>query len=139
MAIDCIFCRIVAGQAEASIVCEDALTVAFMDLRQVNPGHTLVLPKRHLRDIYALDDGTGAALIATVVRVARAVSAVFGADGVNIMQSNGAAAGQEVFHLHVHVLPRRHGDGLLRYGASPALPKRAELDAHAASIRAAIG
>ncbi len=116
------------------MVCEDALTVAFTDLRQVNPGHTLVLPKRHLRAIYALDDATRAALIATVARVARAVSEVFAPDGVNIMQSSVASAGQEVFHVHVHVLPRRHGDGLLRYGASPALPKRAELDAHAASI-----
>jgi histidine triad (HIT) family protein len=139
VAIDCIFCRIVAGEADASIVLEDALTMAFMDLRQVNPGHTLVVPKRHLRDIYALDDATGAAVIATVARVARAVRAAFAPDGVNIMQSNGEAAGQEVFHLHVHVLPRVRGDGLLRvYGASPGSAGRAELDARAALLGAVI-
>ena len=140
MDIECIFCQIVAGEAEASIVCEDALTMAFMDLRQINAGHTLVVPKSHLRDIYALDDATGAAVIATVARVARAVGVAFSPDGINITQSNGEAAGQEVFHLHVHVLPRRHGDGLLRvYGATPGFARRAELDTQAASIRAAIG
>lgn len=140
MATDCIFCRIVAGAGPASIVYDDGMTTAFMDLRQVSRGHVLVVPKRHLRDILALDDATGAAVMATVVRVARALQAAFAPDGMNIMQSNGEAAGQEVFHLHMHVLPRQIGDGLLRlYDASPPMPSRLELDAQAAAIRAAIG
>jgi histidine triad (HIT) family protein len=136
---DCIFCRIVAGTAAASIVYDDALTMAFVDMRQPIPGHVLVVPKTHVREILALDDVTGAAIMSTVARVARAVQAAFAPDGMNIFQSNGEAAGQEVFHFHMHVLPRRTGDGLLRmYDASPEMPPRDELDELAAALRAAI-
>jgi histidine triad (HIT) family protein len=136
---DCIFCQIVAGKAEASIAYEDDATVAFMDLRQTSPGHTLVVPKRHIRDIFELDAATGAALIATTAGVARAVRVAFEPDGINIWQSNEAAAGQEVFHLHFHVLPRRTDDGLLKfYPSSPSSPERSILDERAAKIRQAI-
>lgn len=136
MASDCIFYSIVAGTAEASIVHDDALTTAFMDVPQMSRGHVLVAPKRHVRDVFALDDPTGAAVMATV---ARAVRAAFAQDGINITQSNGEAVGQEVFHLHVHLLPRHAGDGLLRvHDVSPEPPPRAELDAQAAAIRAAL-
>ena len=102
-------------------------------------GHVLVEPKRHVHDILELDDATGAAVISTVARVARAVQAAFAPDGMNIMQSNGEAAGQEVFHFHMHVLPRHSGDGLLGvYDAHPPLPLRAELDAQAAALREAL-
>ena len=111
-----------------------------MDVRQPSRGHVLVVPKRHVRDILALDDATGAAVISTVARVARAVQAAFAPDGMNIWQSNGEAAGQEVFHLHMHVLPRHSGDGLLRmYDGSPKLPARSELDTQATALREAIG
>jgi histidine triad (HIT) family protein len=111
-----------------------------MDVRQLTPGHTLVVPKRHIRDIFELDDATGAAVISTVARVARAVRAAFAPDGLNVWQSNGAGAGQEVFHLHVHVLPRTAGDGLLRvYGEhAPGYPARDELDAYASRLRACV-
>ncbi|MEX2246392.1 MAG: HIT domain-containing protein [Dehalococcoidia bacterium] len=136
MSADCVFCRIVAGDAEASFVWRDAQTVAFMDLRQFSPGHTLVVPVKHVPDIFALDDETGAALMSTVTRVAAAVRAAVGAEGINIWQSNGEGAGQEVFHLHVHVLPRRTDDGLLRvYPSSPGHPSRAELDKQAEAVR----
>lgn len=139
MTTDCIFCRIVAGTAAASIVYDDALTMAFLDMRQSSRGHVLVVPKSHVRDILAMDDATGAAIMSTVARVARAVHTAFAPDGMNIFQSNGEAAGQEVFHLHVHVLPRHSGDGLLRmYDAIPEMPPRAELDELAAALRAAI-
>ncbi len=139
MATDCIFCRIVAGAAPASIVYDDAVTLAFMDLRQISRGHVLVVPKRHVRDILELDDATGAAVMSTVALVARAVQAAFAPDGMNVIQSNGEAAGQEVFHLHMHVLPRHTGDGLLRvYGAHPSLTPRSELDAQAAALRDAL-
>ena len=137
---DCIFCGIVLRAVTASIVYDDELTMAFMDMRQPNRGHVLVVPKTHVRDILTLDDATGAAIMSTVARVARAVQAALAPDGMNIFQSNGEAAGQEVFHLHMHVLPRRAGDGLLRMDdASPEMPPRAELDELAAVLRAAIG
>ena len=140
MTSDCVFCGIVSGSVTASIVCDDALTMAFMDMRQPSRGHVLVVPKRHVRDILALDDATGAAIMSTVTRVARAVHAAFAPDGMNIFQSNGEAAGQEVFHLHMHVLPRHSGDGLVRmYDASPELAARSELDAMAAALRQEIG
>ncbi len=140
MTTDCVFCQIVAGEAPASIAYEDERTLAFLDLRQMRGGHTLVVPKQHITDIFDLDDATGAAVMATVARVARGVRAAFAPDGVNIWQSNGEAAGQEVFHLHFHVVPRHAGDGLLRfYPQRPGYPERPELDAQAAAIRDAIG
>jgi len=135
---DCIFCGIVAGRVEASVAHEDDTTLAFMDLRQFHPGHTLVVPKRHIVDIFELDDETGAALISAAARVARAVSAAFAPHGINLWQSNGAPW-QEVFHLHIHILPRWRDDGLLRFapGRLPR-PARAELDEQAARIRTAL-
>ena len=134
----CVFCAIVAGDAEASIVHRDGLTTAFMDLRAFHPGHTLVVPNLHVPDIFALDDATGAALMAATARVARAVRAAFAPDGINIMQSNGAAAGQEVFHLHLHVLPRKRDDALISYRRGSYERARADLDADAARIRVAL-
>ncbi len=138
MTEDCIFCRIVAGEAEASVADEDEVTMAFMDLRQFHPGHTLIVPKQHIADIFALDDATGAALMTTVARVSRAVRKTFRPDGINVWQSNGAPW-QEVFHIHFHVLPRWKGDGLLRFTPpSRNRPDRAELDEQAKRIRAAM-
>lgn len=135
----CIFCRIVAGDAEASIVWQDEATLAFMDVRQFNPGHTLIVPRTHVRDIFELEDDLAAAVMRTIVRVARGVRAAFAPDGINVMQSNGEAAGQEVFHVHFHVVPRSAGDGMLRYyPRRPDYPSRAELDARAAKIAAAL-
>jgi histidine triad (HIT) family protein len=135
----CVFCGIAAGEVEASVVCGDERTLAFMDLRQSRGGHVLIVPKTHMATIFELDDATGAAVMATVVQVARAVRAVLSPDGVNISQSNGEAAGQEVFHLHFHVQPRWHGDGLLQYyPGKPDYPARAELDRQAEQIAKAM-
>ena len=113
--------------------------MAFMDVRQFHPGHTLIVPKRHIADIFALDDATGAALMRTVARVSRAVRKTFRPDGINVWQSNGAPW-QEVFHIHFHVLPRWKDDGLLRFTPpSRNVPDRAELDEQANRIRAAMG
>ncbi|MBB5014875.1 HIT family protein [Rehaibacterium terrae] len=132
----CIFCAIAAGQAPASLVHEDALTLAFLDLRQAHPGHVLAIPRRHCRDLRELDDATGAALMKTLSRVTRAVAAVFPHEGISIWHSIGQAARQEVPHLHFHVHPRRLGDGLLRvYPSAPARPPRATLDRYAAALR----
>ncbi|MDP9236365.1 MAG: HIT family protein [Chloroflexota bacterium] len=136
MATDCTFCGIIARDVEASIVDEDAETMAFIDIRQFHPGHTLIVPKRHIENIFELDDATGAALTRTLLRVARAVRDAFRPDGMNVWQSNGAAGGQEVFHLHLHVLPRMHEDGMLRFFPTrPGRPPRTELEKQAALIR----
>ena len=138
MAEECIFCQIVAGEAEASIAYEDDATMAFMDVGQFHAGHALVVPRSHIRDIYGLDEKTGSALMAAVSRVAEGVRDAFQPDGINIWQSNGAPW-QEVFHLHFHVLPRWREDGLLRFTPpSRNQPTRPELDDQAAKIRAAL-
>ena len=140
MQSNCSFCDLIRGAGEVSMCFEDSDVVAFMDIQPVNAGHVLVVPRLHVRDIFELDDATGAALMATVTRVARAVRGAFAPDGINIMQSNGEAAGQEVFHLHMHVLPRHEGDGLLRvYGSRADMAPRSELDVQAAAIRETIG
>lgn len=110
---DCVFCAIVAGTAPAAIVHEDAIAIAFLDLRQAVPGHVLVVPRAHVPTIYALDEATAAHLMTLAVRIAKALAGDGAPDGLNLWQSNGEAGGQEVPHVHLHVHPRRHGDGLL--------------------------
>lgn len=136
MSEECVFCRIVRRAQPASIVWQDALTMAFMDQRQFHAGHTLVVPRRHLADVRELDHATGAALMAAVARLARAVGAAFPNEGLSVSHSIGAAADQEVPHLHVHVHPRRLGDGLLRvYPSLAPRPDAATRDAYADTLR----
>jgi histidine triad (HIT) family protein len=135
----CAFCDIVAGRADASIVASDPLTVAFLDQRQFHPGHVLVVPRSHVADVRDADVETGAALVASVARVARGVAGVFPNEGLSVWHSIGAAADQEVPHLHFHVHPRRLHDGLLRvYPSAPAYPERRTLDEWGARLRAAL-
>jgi histidine triad (HIT) family protein len=132
----CVFCGIVAGRVAASIVHEDEFTMAFVDLRQFHPGHILVIPRRHLRDVRELDLATGAALMATVARVTRAVGAVFPNEGLSLWHSIGEAAFQEVPHLHLHIHPRFRGDRLLQvYPRVPETPDKQKRDEYAALLR----
>lgn len=132
----CVFCKIAAGLQPASLVFEDEKTLAFLDVRQFHPGHTLVVPRQHVPDIRVVDVETAQALMATVVRVARAVAAVFPGDGMSVWHSAGEGANQEVPHLHVHVHPRRIGDDLLRiYPDSPASPDRVLLNEWAERLK----
>jgi histidine triad (HIT) family protein len=132
---DCVFCRIVAKQIPASVVHEDEHTLAFMDLGQVNPGHVLVAAKAHAENVYSLDDAQAAAVFRSVARVARAIRAAFAPDGLSVYQANGKAAGQTVFHLHVHLVPRHEGDGMnLIWPAKN--PPREKLEEYAAKVRA---
>ena len=110
--MDCVFCKIVAKQIPATVVHEDAHTLAFMDIGQVNPGHVLVAVKRHAENIYALEDTQAAELFKAAARVARAIRAAFNPEGLSVYQANGKAAGQTVFHLHMHLVPRHAGDGM---------------------------
>lgn len=136
MSNDCVFCRIVRGTEPAGIVCESDLAVAFVDLRQFNPGHVLVIPRRHLPDVRDLDDATGAAVMSMLARVTRAVGAAFANEGLSLWHSIGEAGGQEVPHLHFHVHPRRAGDGMLRvYPHAPDTPGERVRGAYAETLR----
>ena len=110
---DCVFCSIVRGDVDSATIFEDDATLAFLDLRQSNEGHVLVVPKRHFEQIYDLEEEIASALAKTVRKVARAVRRVYEPEGLSIWQSNGAAAFQEVPHVHWHLLPRYTNDGLL--------------------------
>ncbi len=138
MAIDCIFCAIVSGNAEASFVASSDRAVAFMDVRPVGKGHTLVIPRRHATGLCDLDPADGADVFLLAQRVAAAQYAAGFAQGVNLFFADGAVAGQEVFHAHLHVLARRPGDALrlhVNYGAPPT---RAQLEDVAGRLRASL-
>ncbi len=107
MSHNCVFCQIIQKEAAASIVYEDEQVAAFLSNRPVNEGHTLVVPKKHYADIYAIPQDEAAYLFRIVKRVAEAVRDAVDAEGVRIVQNNGEAAGQVVFHLHVHVIPMK--------------------------------
>jgi histidine triad (HIT) family protein len=131
---DCVFCRIVAGQIPSTRVYEDALTIAFMDIGQVNAGHVLVAVKPHAESLYELDDAQAAAVQRTAARVARAIRDAFAPQGLSVYQANGRPAGQTVFHYHMHLVPRHDGDGMaLTWPVKN--PPRGQLEEHAALIR----
>lgn len=135
---DCVFCKIVAGQIPSTKVHEDELTLAFMDIGEVNPGHVLVAVKPHVDNIYGLNDTLAAAVFRTAARVARAVEKAYAPEGMTLYQANGAAAGQTVFHFHLHLVPRCAEDGL-RLTWPVKNPPREQLEANAAKLRAAMG
>ena len=110
---DCIFCKIIAGEIPSSKVYEDDQVVAFLDISQVTPGHTLVVPKQHFRNLLEMDAGSASQLFARVPDIARKVMKATGAKGMNILNNNEEIAGQTVFHTHVHLAPRyEETDGL---------------------------
>ncbi len=131
---NCVFCKIVAKQIPATVVHEDAETLAFMDIGQVNPGHVLVAAKTHAENIYALQDAEAAAVFRAATRVARAIRAAFAPEGLSVYQANGKPAGQTVLHFHLHLVPRHEGDGMAL--AWPVKnPPREKLQEYAAKIR----
>ncbi len=137
---ECIFCRIVAGEAECHELYRDAATLAFMDIHPANEGHCLVIPRAHFATVFEMKPEAFAAVGATVARIARAVNEALAPGGLSLVQANGALAGQTVPHVHVHVLPRRAGDDLpmnwdRMRGADPAHADPARLAAVAARIR----
>lgn len=137
--MSCVFCGISTGAVPASIVFENEDTIAFIDLRQFHSGHVLVIPRRHIVDIRDADEQTAMAVMATVAKVARAVSAVFPSDGLSLWHSAGAGANQEVPHLHVHIHPRFLDDDVLRvYPSAPSLPPREILEEWAVQLRGAL-
>ena len=130
----CVFCKIARKQASASLVYEDENVMAFLDIRPLNEGHTLVIPKEHYETIYEISEEQIAYLHRIVKRTALAVKKATKADGISIFQQNGKAAGQEIFHLHVHVVPRYEGQKLPRFGEIPEA-SREKLNHVASNIR----
>jgi histidine triad (HIT) family protein len=120
----CIFCKIVRGEAPAHVVCQDELTLAFMDIFPVAGGHTLVIPRDHCRDVFEAKEAALRAVAATSRRVAHAIREVLAPDGLGVFQLNGAAAGQTVFHYHMHLIPRMLGTPLEIHSRTPGDPAK---------------
>jgi len=137
--MSCVFCEILAGEAPASVVHEDERTMTFADLRPVTPGHVLVVPRAHAAYLAELDPEDGAQLFRVGMRAAAALRASsLRCEGVNFHLADGVVAGQEIFHVHLHVIPRFSGDGFgLRFPADYRIRDRAELDEAAAAVREA--
>ncbi|MET8997219.1 HIT domain-containing protein [Amycolatopsis sp. NPDC004169] len=110
----CVFCAIVAGRMPAAIVYEDLRTLAFLDITAVMEGHTLVIPKAHVTDLWQITAADAAAVMRTAHRLARRIREVLRPDGMTLFQANGEAGWQDVFHFHLHVVPRLTGDHLHR-------------------------
>lgn len=113
---ECIFCKIVAGAIQAPKVYEDADVVAFLDNRPTSPGHTLVISKQHFDRFDIMPPAAVGTLFAAVRKIAPGVAQGAGASGYNLSVNVGAVAGQIVFHTHVHIIPRKSGDGLAPWG-----------------------
>ena len=132
-----IFAKILRGEASAHTVLDEEHCLAFMDLMPQAPGHTLVIPREPAENLFDLSDAGLSHLIVATRRVARAVRAAFDPPGMMIVQLNGAEAGQTVFHIHFHVIPRKGGVAMPLHARTVA--DAAELEQHAKRIRAQLG
>lgn len=133
----CIFCRLVSGEIPAAKVYEDELTVAFMDIGQVNPGHVLVATRRHAATLLDITPQEAAAVLQTAQKMARAVRQVFDPPGLTLLQANGREGDQTVFHFHLHVVPRHADDGIALTWPRKN-PSAEQLHEYAARLRAAL-
>lgn len=132
MTDDCVFCKIVRGDLPAFKVYEDARTLAFLDIRPVSAGHTLVVPKNHATNIYDIQPEDWGAVAETVRILASKIDAALETDGMNIAMNNREGAGQTVHHPHVHIIPRYQGDGIR------LMPQRGYKEGEAESVLAKI-
>lgn len=133
---DCIFCRIIRGDAPCFRVHEDELTISFLDVFPSAPGHLLIVTKDHFSDIFDADPAALARVGSNSAMMARAIESVFSPDGLGIYQLNRPAAGQTVFHYHMHLIPRTAGGGLDVHAKSAGDPQ--QLESHAEQLRAAL-
>ena len=132
---DCVFCSLVAGEAEASVVFEDERLVGFMDLHPVNPGHVLLVPKEHATAMADVEEDTGAHVFRIAMRMQQAIRrSGVRCEGINLFVADGEAAFQDVFHFHLHVIPRFEGDPF-KIEANWKEAPRSELDRAATGIR----
>ena len=136
--MSCIFCQIIAGKAASSNVYEDDVCLAFMDIQPVNPGHVLVVPKMHFKDLSDLPAHIGSHLFQVAQRISLSIAKTqVKSEGIDLFLAHGEAAGQEIFHVHLHMIPRFAGDEFgFRFGPNYVnLPKRSELDMVADQIK----
>ena len=132
----CPFCEIVAGRGRASVFYEDDLVIDFLDIHPINAGHALIIPKAHAPHLADLDEATGRQLFAVAQRTAAALRAAdLRCEGVNLWLADGEAALQDVFHVHLHVIPRYEGDGFRVQVVDRPELSRAELDDIAAELK----
>jgi histidine triad (HIT) family protein len=135
----CIFCRIANHEIPSIMVSENSQTIAVMDINPATEGHILILPKSHIADIYGLSSAAGSSIMDMAVNVARAIQKQLNPVGLNLIQSNGAAAGQVIFHFHMHLVPRYEKDSVvLRFGHTGLAVPASELGQVADKIKKGI-
>jgi len=134
---DCIFCKIAAGEIPSRTIYEDEKFRTILDISPASKGHAIILPKNHAANIYELPEEDASKIFVVAKKVAAAMQTAFHCEGLNILQNNGELAGQTVFHLHVHVLPRYTDDGV-QFSWKHGQPSEEELDNLADSIRQVI-
>jgi len=130
---DCLFCKIAKGEIPSQKVYENDKVFCFLDIRPINKGHTLVIHKHHHMDIFDTPEEDMKDLIVAAKKIAIALKSAFNPDGINIGMNNGEAAGQKIFHAHLHVIPRWSDDGLRHWPGKEV--SNEELEADAAKIR----
>ena len=133
----CWACRVIAGEPVGCVVTATEEVLVLINPFSLTPGHALVVPRRHVENLYALPDELAAPILSTAAKVARAAKRAFAAEGITLRQNNEAASDQHLFHFHLHVIPRFAGD-LERFNASPPLADRAGQEAAATRLRLAI-
>lgn len=124
----CLFCKIVSNEIPSTKVYEDDRVLAFLDIHPVNIGHTLVVPKAHHVNLYDTEDGTLTHMMIVAKKLSVAIKGALGADGVNIEMNNDPAAGQIIFHTHVHIVPRFEGDGFKHWHGARGYDKGEETE-----------
>jgi len=138
MAGGCIFCDIISGRLPAVKLYEDSYVVVFLDTYPASPGHALVVPKHHAESLEDLPEAYRSRLLSTVAKVAPAILRAVGGEAYNVLINNGRPAGQEIMHVHLHVVPRRTGDGCVTLYCRRTKPGWEELKALGERIRAAM-
>ena len=134
METNCIFCKIANGDIPSSTIYEDDSFRVILDLSPATKGHALILPKQHMSDIFEMDETTASKIFVLASRIAKAMKQTLNCDGLNMVQNNGAVAGQTVFHFHMHLIPRYNNDGQ-NITWIPGTSEPSERDAIAEKIR----
>jgi histidine triad (HIT) family protein len=132
---DCIFCKIAAGRIPSAKIYEDEFVFAFLDIGPISDGHTLVIPRQHFEKLDECPSEVLSQVVAILGKISKAVSVAMKSDGYNVLCNNGRAAGQDVGHLHFHIIPRNNGDGVFNRWPAYRYPD-GKVEAIAAGIRA---
>jgi histidine triad (HIT) family protein len=134
----CVFCQIVAGKSEATLVWQDDLCVAFASINPLQPGHLLLVPRQHVENLYGLPEDVAAHLLPVASRIGRAIKSALRADGLTLLQNNEKAAGQSVLHFHLHLIPRHEGVAVFKTMVEAPKATPEQLESAVAPIRKAL-